>query len=130
MPTVFFSYYLDYQSSAEEFERQIFRDVTPRALAEESARSWTLHRIRSSAALGGPALFLLGESMFRLRMIGSVAPRRLACVAALAATTLVSGRAPALALIAIGTAMLVTLALSEQYAPGPLPARPATTRHD
>ena len=47
-----------------------------------------LSAVGTATALGGPALFLFGESVFRLRMIGSVAPRRLACVAALAITAL------------------------------------------
>lgn len=47
MPTVFFSYYLKDRSTTGEFERQIFRDVAPRAMAEESVEAWTLHRIQS-----------------------------------------------------------------------------------
>jgi low temperature requirement protein LtrA len=86
----------------------------------------SLHAVGAATVLGGPALFLLGESMFRLRMIGTVAPRRLACVVGLAITALVSTQVSAFALVGIATAMLVALALSEQYAPGPLPARPAT----
>lgn len=89
-----------------------------------------LGAVGATAVLGGPALFLLGESMFRLRMIGSVAPRRLACVAALAITSVISTQISSFALAATATAMLVALALSEQYAPGPLPARPGTSSRE
>jgi low temperature requirement protein LtrA len=81
--------------------------------------------VGAATALGGPALFLLGESAFRVRMIGSVALRRLGSVAALGLTALLSADISASALVAIVTAMLVVLALSERYAPGPPPARPA-----
>ena len=47
MPTVFLSYYLHDRSTLEDFEGHIFRDVAPRAMAEESVEAWTLHRIRS-----------------------------------------------------------------------------------
>ncbi|HWE12454.1 MAG TPA: low temperature requirement protein A [Solirubrobacteraceae bacterium] len=86
-----------------------------------------LGAVGAATALGGPALFLLGESLFRLRMIGSVTIRRLACVAALGLTGVLATRISSLALVAIATAMLIVLALSEQFAPGPLPARPGAT---
>ncbi|HEY0517580.1 MAG TPA: low temperature requirement protein A [Solirubrobacteraceae bacterium] len=75
-----------------------------------------LGAIGAATALGGPALFLLGESLFRLRMIGSVNPRRLACVAGLASGAAVSSSISAFALVLIATAMLLLLALAEQHA--------------
>ena len=49
-----------------------------------------LSAVGAATVLGGPALFLLGESLFRLRMIGSVTVRRVACVAALAVTAVIA----------------------------------------
>jgi hypothetical protein len=43
MPTIFFSYFLHDAAIAEDFEERILRDVAPRARAEESVESWTLH---------------------------------------------------------------------------------------
>jgi low temperature requirement protein LtrA len=89
-----------------------------------------LRGVGAATILGGPALFLLGESLFRLRMVGSVAVRRLACVAALALTAVISAQISSFGLVAIATALLVALALSEQYVPGPLPARPGARNND
>lgn len=44
MSRVFFSYFLRDAASAEEFERQILRDVAPDALAHQTVQGWTLHR--------------------------------------------------------------------------------------
>jgi low temperature requirement protein LtrA len=64
-------------------------------------------------ATAGPAVYLLGESMVRLRMIGKVARKRLACVVALAVLGLFGGGMSALALT-IGVAVLLAiLAMSE-----------------
>jgi low temperature requirement protein LtrA len=65
------------------------------------------------AMLGGPALFLLGEMGFRLRMIGSVNPRRISAIAGLAALAVIAGRVSALALTALVGALLMGLALWE-----------------
>lgn len=65
------------------------------------------------ALLGGPALFLLGETFFRARMIRSANPKRLATVAALAALGLVAGSVSALALALIVAGLLSALALWE-----------------
>jgi low temperature requirement protein LtrA len=59
--------------------------------------------------LGGPALYLFGETLFRLRMIGSVSPKRLTAVLALCALAL-AGSLPAAALA--GAVALVLLALA------------------
>jgi low temperature requirement protein LtrA len=73
----------------------------------------TLHGVGAAAVLGGPALFLVGESLFRLRMIGSVNPRRLTCAGALALTGLIATDVSAFALMGIATGMLLVLALNE-----------------
>ena len=72
--------------------------------------------------LGGPALFLLGETFFRLRMIGSANAKRLATIAALALLWPLAGEVSALALTAIVTTLLTALALWEYE---PLRARAA-----
>jgi low temperature requirement protein LtrA len=81
-----------------------------------------LSGVGAAAVLGGPALFLIGESLFRLRMIGSVNPRRLTCAAALALAGVVGTQISAFALVGIATALLVVLALWEQFAPPRNPA--------
>ena len=74
-------------------------------------------------------MFLLGEILFRLRMTGTISPRRLTCVAALALTAPLSTSISALALVTIATALLVLLALSEQFTTAARPAgfEPATS---
>jgi low temperature requirement protein LtrA len=62
------------------------------------------------AVLGGPALFLLGENFFRVRMIGSANVKRLVAVAVLAALGLVAAHVSALALAAAAVVVLVALA--------------------
>jgi len=62
--------------------------------------------------VGGPALYLLGETLFRLRMIGSVSAKRLTVVLALCALAL-AGALPALALAAGVAAVLVALGVWE-----------------
>jgi low temperature requirement protein LtrA len=61
----------------------------------------------------GPAVYLLGESAVRLRMIGRVSPRRLVCVAALVVLCLVGGEMSALVLSLCVAAVLAILATSE-----------------
>jgi low temperature requirement protein LtrA len=70
--------------------------------------------VGAATVLGGPALFLLGEALFRLRATGTVSSRRLMCVGAFALLAPISTRISAIALVAIVTAILVLLALSEQ----------------
>jgi low temperature requirement protein LtrA len=69
--------------------------------------------VGAAALIGGPALFLIGETLFRLRMVGTVSARRLTCVAALALTGLVATEISALALAGIVAAILGVLAASE-----------------
>jgi low temperature requirement protein LtrA len=71
--------------------------------------------VGAATVIGGPALFLLGETLFRLRMTGTISSRRLTCVGALLVIAPISTSISALALVAIVTAMLTLLALSEQF---------------
>jgi low temperature requirement protein LtrA len=64
-------------------------------------------------ATAGPAVYLLGENAVRLRMIGRVSPKRLACVVALAVLGLLGGGMSALALSLCVAAALAILAMSE-----------------
>jgi low temperature requirement protein LtrA len=64
-------------------------------------------------ATAGPAVYLLGESAVRLRMIGRVAKKRLVCVLALAVLCLLGGAMSALALTACVAAVLAILAMAE-----------------
>ena len=63
--------------------------------------------------VGGPAIFLAGESLFRLRMIGSVSPKRILAVIALAALGGVGTLVPALALSLAVAVVLIALSLWE-----------------
>jgi low temperature requirement protein LtrA len=70
--------------------------------------------------VGGPALYLAGESLFRLRMIGSVSFKRVASVLALCALGALADVTSALVLASCVTAVLAGLALAEY---GPLERR-------
>jgi low temperature requirement protein LtrA len=74
--------------------------------------------------VGGPALYLFGTSLFRLRMIGSVNPKRVLAVGALCLLGLLAGALSALALSALVAALLSALALWE-YDPTPRSTLPA-----
>jgi low temperature requirement protein LtrA len=76
--------------------------------------------------LGGPALYLLGETLFRVRMIRSVNPKRIACVIALGALAVVAGELSALALSAAVAALLTALGIWEYESPGADRAERAT----
>jgi hypothetical protein len=64
-------------------------------------------------ATAGPAVYLLGESAVRLRMIARASPKRLACVVALAVLGLLGGGMSALAPSGCVAAVLAILALAE-----------------
>ena len=67
-----------------------------------------------AVVLGGPVLFLVGESLFRMRVIGNPAnAKRLAVAALLLLFTPVGARVSALALSSIVVALLIGLALWE-----------------
>jgi hypothetical protein len=70
--------------------------------------------------VGGPALYLVGESLFRLRVTGVVNARRLSVAGVLVLLAPVGAHLSALALSAIVAALLSALALSE--------LRPVVTR--
>jgi low temperature requirement protein LtrA len=63
--------------------------------------------------VGGPAVYLIGDTLFRLRMITSVSAKRIAAVGALAVIGAIGEQLPALALSGAVTALLTTLCLSE-----------------
>jgi len=63
--------------------------------------------------LGGPILFLLGETLFRVRMIGSANAKRVAAIVVLGLLGIVGGAIPALVLVTIVTAVLIGLAIWE-----------------
>ncbi len=73
--------------------------------------------------LGGPVLFLLGETLFRVRMIGSANRKRVTAIVVLALLWPLAGGVSALALTAIVAGVLTALALWEYV---PLRARAAT----
>jgi low temperature requirement protein LtrA len=63
--------------------------------------------------VGGPALFLAAENMFRLRMTGSIGSKRAVAVAALCLAGVAASALPALAVGAIVAGLLTLLALWE-----------------
>jgi low temperature requirement protein LtrA len=63
--------------------------------------------------IGGPAMYLAGESLFRLRMIGSVSAKRVGAVVALCGLGAVAHLVSALVLASCVTAVLSGLAISE-----------------
>ena len=69
-----------------------------------------------AAVVSGPALYLLALAMFRLRMAGSIAWKRLAGALACIAVGLVLSSAPALVLAAALVAVLVGVIASERVA--------------
>jgi low temperature requirement protein LtrA len=68
--------------------------------------------------LGGPALFLLGESLFRWRITGEMRTRRLATATVLVLLAPLGSHVEALALSTIVAALLTVLAVSEARSPG------------
>ncbi len=73
--------------------------------------------------VGGPALYLVGENLFRLRMIGTVGTKRVVAVFALGAAGILAGGLPALAVGAIVAALLSALALWESASSLTMPGR-------
>ena len=76
-----------------------------------------LHGVGLALLLGGPALYLLGESLFRLRVTGTANAKRLAGAATLVLLAPVGSQISALALSAIVAALLGALALWELRTP-------------
>ena len=76
-----------------------------------------LHGVGLALVLGGPALYLLGESLFRLRVTGTANAKRLAVAAILVLLAPIGSQISALALSALVAALLGALALWELRAP-------------
>ena len=94
----------------------IVAGVIVTAVGDELLLAHPGHPLDSAATvmvLGGPALFLTGETFFRLRMIGSANAKRLVAIVVLLLLSLVAGSVSAFALTAIVAAVLTGLALWE-----------------
>ena len=78
-------------------------------------------RVGVAMILGGPALYLLGESLFAWRMTGATNPKRLAVAALLILLVPVGGQVSALVLSLVVAALLPALAVWERGAPGAQP---------
>jgi low temperature requirement protein LtrA len=78
-----------------------------------------LHGVGLAAVIGGPVLYLVGESLFRLRVAGVANTKRLAVAALLAALAPLGSQISALALSATVAALLGALALWELRTPAP-----------
>jgi low temperature requirement protein LtrA len=76
-----------------------------------------LHGVGLAVAVGGPALYLLGENLFRRRMTATVNPKRFVVAGGLLALALLGPHVSALALCAAVTALLTVLALWEYRVP-------------
>jgi low temperature requirement protein LtrA len=61
----------------------------------------------------GPMLYLAGHLAFRLRMIGTLAPKRLAAIAAVAVAVVATSSAPSLLSLTLVSVVLTMLAASE-----------------
>ena len=72
-----------------------------------------LHGVGLAMVLGGPALYLVGESLFRLRITGAANAERLAVAALLVLLVPLGSQISALALTATVTSLLSALALWE-----------------
>jgi low temperature requirement protein LtrA len=87
-----------------------------------------LHGVGLAMMLGGPALFLLGESLFRWRMTGRTNVARVAVAGVLILLGLVGGELSALLLSVIVATLLSALAAWELRARGGQPAVDAAWR--
>jgi low temperature requirement protein LtrA len=77
----------------------------------------TLHGVGLAMVLGGPALFLLGESAFRRRITGRWDRERLAALGLLVLLLPLAAHVSVLGLSAIVTTVLIALALSQDRPP-------------
>jgi low temperature requirement protein LtrA len=93
----------------------IFTAVGDDLLIAEPGRP--LHGVGLAMLLGGPALYLLGESLFRLRLTGTANAMRLAVAAVLLSLALLGAQISALALCATVATLLSALALWELRTP-------------
>jgi low temperature requirement protein LtrA len=82
-----------------------------------TAPNAALHGVGLALVLGGPALYLVGESLFRLRMIGAANAQRLVAAAALVLLAPLGAQISVLALSTTVAALLGALALWELRTP-------------
>ena len=87
-----------------------------------------LHGVGLAMMLGGPALYLLGESLFRWRMTGTPDARRLVVAGLLILLVPLGGQVSALLLSVIVAALLSALAAWELRLRGGEPAARAAWR--
>jgi low temperature requirement protein LtrA len=85
-----------------------------------------LHGVGLAMVVGGPALYLVGESLFRMRVTGAVNANRLAVAALLVLLAPVGALVSALALSAIVAGLLGATALWELRAPARSDAAPVS----
>jgi low temperature requirement protein LtrA len=76
------------------------------------------HGVGVAMILGGPALYLLGEGLFRWRMTGATNAKRVAVAALLILLVPLGGQVGALVLSIVVAALLTALAVWELRAPG------------
>jgi low temperature requirement protein LtrA len=84
------------------------------AVADDLLLADPSHRLQTAGVVmtvAGPAVYLLGESLVRLRMIHSLSPQRLLAVVALAALGIFGQALPALAMSAAVAAIVTGLAV-------------------
>jgi low temperature requirement protein LtrA len=77
------------------------------------------HGVGTAVVLGGPALFLLGESLFQWRTVGTASPKRLAAAALIIALAPLSPELSTLALTGMVTGLLAAVAIWEVRAGTP-----------
>jgi low temperature requirement protein LtrA len=85
-----------------------------------------LHGVGLGMVLGGPVVYLVGESLFRLRVTGAANVERLAVAAILVLLAPLGAQISALALSATVAAVLSALALWELRTHGALATRLST----
>ena len=78
------------------------------------------HGVGLAILLGGPALFLVGASLFQWSTTGTANPKRLAAAALIVGLAPLGAQVSALALAVIVTALLIALAISELRAAAPV----------
>jgi low temperature requirement protein LtrA len=84
-----------------------------------------LQGVGLAMVLGGPALFLFGESLFRWRLTGKPSTKRLAVAALLIMLAPLGGQVGVLSLLVIVVALLSMLAVWELREAGAEPSRPS-----
>ena len=84
----------------------------------------TLHGVALAMVLGGPALYLVGENLFRLRMTGTTNRKRFVAVVALIALASLGSHVSALVTSTTVALLLTALAIWELQRPGVTPALP------